>query len=86
MQSKLVVFDHLKNLLNPVGVIFGSTVLNIGVEKNWITNWFMKYYNDRKIFSNLNDDLATLEKGLNERFSKVELEVTGTVAIFKAVL
>ena len=86
MQSKLIVFDHLKKLLNPGGVIFGSTVLNIGVEKNWITNWFMKYYNDRQIFTNLNDDLATLEKGLSERFSQVELNVTGTVAIFKAVL
>lgn len=86
MQSKIVVFDHLKKLLNPGGVIFGSTVLNIGVEKNWLTNWFMKLYNDRKIFTNLNDDLATLERGLNERFSNVELEVTGTVAIFRAIV
>lgn len=86
MESKLVVFDHLKNLLNPGGVIFGSTILNIGVEKNWLTNWFMKRYNDRKVFTNLNDDLATLEQGINERFSNVEIEVIGTTAIFRAEL
>jgi len=86
METKLVVFDHLKKLLNPGGVIFGSTVLNIGVEKNSLTNWFMKYYNDRKIFSNLDDDLLTLERGLKERFSNTELEVIGTVAIFRAEL
>lgn len=86
MDTKLVVFDHLKKLLNPKGVIFGSTILNIGVEKNWLTNWFMKKYNKRKIFTNLDDDLDTLEKGLKDRFSKTEIQVTGTVAIFRVEL
>ncbi|MCZ6528643.1 MAG: class I SAM-dependent methyltransferase, partial [Candidatus Dadabacteria bacterium] len=84
MSTKLVVFDHIKALLNPGGVVFGSTLLNIGVKQNWLTNKFMKNFNNRRIFCNLEDDLSTLEEGLTERFSKSEVKVIGTAALFRA--
>jgi 2-polyprenyl-3-methyl-5-hydroxy-6-metoxy-1,4-benzoquinol methylase len=84
MSTKLVVFDHIKALLNPGGVVFGSTILNIGVKQNWLTKKFMKNFNNRKIFCNLEYDLSTLEEGLTERFSKSEVKVIGTVALFRA--
>ena len=84
MESKLVVFDHIKTLLNPGGVVFGSTILNIGVEQNWLTRKFMKRFNDKRIFTNLEDDLATLKEGSSERFSNTEVNVTGTAALFTA--
>jgi 2-polyprenyl-3-methyl-5-hydroxy-6-metoxy-1,4-benzoquinol methylase len=84
MSTKLVVFDHIKALLNPGGVVFGSTILNIGVKQNWLTKKFMKNFNNRRIFCNLEDDLSTLEEGLTERFSKSEVKVIGTVALFRA--
>ncbi len=84
MATKLVVFDHIKSLLNPGGVVFGSTILNIGVKQNWLTKRFMKKFNKDKIFCNLKDDLSTLEEGLTERFSKSEVKVIGTAALFRA--
>ncbi len=84
MSTKLVVFDHIKALLNPGGVVFGSTILNIGVKQNWLTKKFMKNFNNRRIFCNLEDDLSTLEEGLTERFSKSEVKVIGTAALFRA--
>jgi SAM-dependent methyltransferase len=84
MHTKLVVFDHIKSLLNPGGVVFGSTILNIGVKQNWLTKKFMKNFNERRIFCNLEDDLSTLEEGLTERFSNSELKVIGTAVLFRA--
>ena len=84
MSTKLVVLDHRKALLNPGGVVFGSTILNIGVKQNLLTKKFMKNFNNRRIFCNLEDDLSTLEEGLTERFSKSEVKVIGTVALFRA--
>ncbi len=84
MSTKLIVFDHIKSLLNPGGVVFGSTILNIGVKQNWLTKRFMKNFNERRIFCNLKDDLSTLEEGLAKRFSKSEVKVIGTVALFRA--
>ena len=84
MSTKLVVFDHINALLNPGEVVFGSTILNIGVKQNWLTKKFMKNFNNRRIFCNLEDDLSTLEEGLTERFSKSEVKVIGTVALFRA--
>ncbi len=84
MKTKMVVFDNIKPLLNPGGVIFGSTILNIGVKQNWLTKKFMKMFNDRKIFCNLEDDLITLKEGLNARFSNCEVKVIGTAALFIA--
>lgn len=46
----------------------------------------MKYFNERKIFSNLEDDRSTLEDGTAERFSNNRVEVIGTAALFRAVV
>jgi 2-polyprenyl-3-methyl-5-hydroxy-6-metoxy-1,4-benzoquinol methylase len=84
MESKMVIFDNIKPLLNPGGVIFGSTILNKGVKQNWLTRRFMKRFNENKVFSNLDDDLDTLKKGLEEKFSYSEVKVIGTAALFVA--
>ncbi len=86
MQAKMVVFDNIKQLLNPGGVVFGSTILNLGVKQNWLTKKFMKRFNNNKVFCNLEDDLTTLKEGLNTRFSNSEVNVIGTAALFKANL
>ncbi len=36
MESKAVAFDYLKTLMNPNGVIFGSTLLQGGISRNWL--------------------------------------------------
>lgn len=84
METKLIVFDHIKTLLKPGGVVFGSTILNIKDKQNWLTKKLMKDFNDKKYFCNLEDGLPTLSEGLSERFPESEVNVIGSVALFTA--
>ena len=42
----------------------------------------MAIYNNKKIFDNLNDDHETLLNELQRRFSDVQVEINGCVALF----
>ena len=50
--SKTVALDHLKALMNPNAVLFGSTLLQGGVSRNWFARRLMAFYNKKGIFSN----------------------------------
>ncbi|MGL6342322.1 MAG: hypothetical protein ACRC80_24640 [Waterburya sp.] len=52
-----IAFDHLKALINPDAVLFGSTLLQEGVQKNWFAQRLMNTYNKQGIFSNQQDNL-----------------------------
>lgn len=80
--SKAVVFDNLIPLVQPGGIIFGTTILNHGVRHTRVGRALMDIYNRKGIFSNLEDDLEGLERALAQRFDRFELEVTGAVALF----
>jgi 2-polyprenyl-3-methyl-5-hydroxy-6-metoxy-1,4-benzoquinol methylase len=82
MRTKSVVFDHLKPLLNPGGVIFGCTILNKGVKKSRPAQWTMNCLNRQKVFTNLDDDLQDLEKELSQRFQDNDVKVIGCMALF----
>ncbi|MCX5991563.1 MAG: class I SAM-dependent methyltransferase [Chloroflexi bacterium] len=82
--TKSVVFDHLKPLLNPGGVIFGCTILNNGVKKSRPAQWTMNSLNRRKVFTNLEDDLQDLREELSKRFRDNEVKVIGCMALFWA--
>jgi len=82
MQEKSVALDHLKKLLNPGGVLFGSTLLQGGLRRSWAARRLMNFYNRRHIFSNTADDVAGLEQVLGERFAAVDLHVIGCAAMF----
>ncbi len=82
--SKGAVFDHLAALLNPGGVIFGSTLLQEGVERNWMARRLMALYNRKGIFCNSGDSLEGLTKELESRFTDVSLQVIGCAALFVA--
>jgi ubiquinone/menaquinone biosynthesis C-methylase UbiE len=82
MESKATAFDHLKALMNPDGVLFGSTLLQGGVERNWFARRLMDAYNRKKIFSNRHDDLDGLRRALGRRFRRVSVEVVGCAAVF----
>jgi len=84
IDSKSVVFDHLRELMHPNAVIFGSTLLQGGVSRNWFAKRLMGVYNAKGIFSNRNDDLLGLTKALRLRFKEVSVEAVGCVAIFSA--
>lgn len=82
IESKSIAFDHLKALMNPNGVLFGSTLLQGGVTRNWLARRLMGAYNRKGIFSNKLDDLAGLKRALAQRFRETSVEVVGCAALF----
>ncbi len=82
MQTKEAVFQHIKPLLNVGGVIFGSTVLGEGVERNIFAKNLMAIYNKKGIFTNKYDSLINLKENLERHFSKTSVNVIGCVALF----
>lgn len=84
IESKALSFDHLKALMNPNAVLFGSTLLQGGVPRSWLAKRLMKAYNKKGIFSNQHDDLDGLKRALTQRFSKVSVDVVGCAALFSS--
>jgi SAM-dependent methyltransferase len=82
METKAVALDHLRQWLNPGGVLFGSTLLTGGVERNRFARRLMEAYNKQGIFSNESDTLEGLEVALRQRFDDVQIEVVGCAALF----
>ena len=80
--SKAVAFDNLIPLVEPGGVVFGTTILGHGVEHSRLARKLMRAYNRKGIFSNLRDDRAALEQCLADRFQRFEIDVSGSVARF----
>jgi ubiquinone/menaquinone biosynthesis C-methylase UbiE len=82
IESKSVAFDHLKRLMNPNAVLFGSTLLQGGVPRSWFAKRLMDAYNKKGIFSNEHDDLEGLERALTRRLRQVSVQVVGCAALF----
>jgi 2-polyprenyl-3-methyl-5-hydroxy-6-metoxy-1,4-benzoquinol methylase len=82
IETKSVVFDHLIALMNPDGMLFGSTLLQGSVRRNWFARRLMDAYNKRGIFSNRNDDLEGLTTALRSRLRNFTIEVEGCAALF----
>jgi len=83
MEEKSVIFDHLRDVMAPDGIIFGSTILSQGVVTGGVAKRLMGVYNRKQIFCNREDSLAALEASLSRRFERWEVRTVGTVALFK---
>jgi hypothetical protein len=86
IEEKCIAFDHLKTLMNPKAVFFGSTLLQGGVVRNWPAKRLMDIYNAKGIFSNKADSLDGLTQELKRRFKDVTVDVIGCVALFSGRL
>lgn len=86
IESKAIAFDYLQTMMNPNAVIFGSTLLQGNVSRNWLAKRLMGVYNSKGIFSNQDDDLEGLVRSLNNRFRDVSIQVVGCVALFSGRL
>lgn len=84
LATKSVIFDHLTKLLNPGGVLFGSTLLHHGVRRGWTAQRLMAFYNRKGIFSNQQDSLDELTENLTDRFEQPQVQVLGSAALFSA--
>lgn len=78
------VFDQIAPLVVPGGVLFGTTILKDGVHYTRLGRRLLRLYNDKGIFSNLEDDLEGLRQELGRRFDRYEVDVIGAVALFAA--
>lgn len=84
LRSKSVVFEHLKPLLSPGGVVFGSTILGKDVGRSLPARTLMKLYNAKGIFNNSSDCRQDLEAGLKAHFGEYKVRAEGCVALFSA--
>jgi len=84
MKSKASVFGNLKGLLNPHGVVFGSTFLYGGVRRNPLATFTLYLTNRFGFMTNLEDDLGGLKATLAQHFARSSVQVIGCVGLFVA--
>jgi hypothetical protein len=84
MGEKLKAIDHLRPLMRERAVLFGATILGSGIAPNRAARTLLDLYNDKGVFNNRADSLASLSEGLRQRFGHVEIETEGCVALFRA--
>jgi ubiquinone/menaquinone biosynthesis C-methylase UbiE len=86
MNTKGVALGNVKALLNPGGVLFGSTILGKGVKMN-LPARYVTWVNCRMgSMSHKEDDLEGLQAALEAHFAESSVEVIGSVALFRARL
>ncbi len=84
MLSKRAVFENLRPLLRDGGIMFGTTILGVGVRRNWLAGRYMKIFNSKGVFCNYEDRRQDLEDGLSKTFGRHEVTTRGCIAFFRA--
>lgn len=86
ISSKGMAFQHLKVLLEPDGVLFGSTIL--GDQHMGLHTAFgrivMNKFNNSGVFGNRLDNVEDLRASLEHAFRRYEVALVGAVAVFAA--
>jgi len=86
MRHKAAAIGHLAALLNPGGVLFGTTILGQGVRHGPLARIALRHYNQHGVFSNMDDSAQGLAEALARHFGAVSVQVVGSVAFFSARL
>jgi ubiquinone/menaquinone biosynthesis C-methylase UbiE len=81
-KSKEIAFTNLKRYLNKGGVLFGSTILGKDVSAGFLYKIFNGIYNRWLVFSNLQDDIKSLNEILAGNFNDYSVELKGSIAFF----
>ena len=76
------VFHHLIPHLDNDGVVFGSTILGMDIQRPLLARLLMSFYNSKGIFSNQQDSLGAMMEVLSKRFRTFNVEVCGCVVLF----
>jgi hypothetical protein len=84
VKSKGVVFNNLKVLLNPNGVVFGSTFLYGGVQRSLLATYTLHLTNRWGLMTNMEDDLEGLKGILVQHFVHSIVQAIGCVGLFVA--
>jgi len=84
METKGVVFEHVKPLVNPGGKIFGSTILYQGIKHNPAADLTLEVLNRLRTMTNKQDSLDTLKHHLERSFPESHVWTCGYEALFWA--
>ncbi len=85
MKTKSVVIENAAAMLKPQGILFGSTILSDPGLQTFLSKKLMAFYNGKKIFSNQQDDHASVREVLEQHLTDVEIQIQGCVALFKGI-
>ena len=83
VEKKCQIFKHLKDRLNDGGCVYGATILGAGVEHNIFGRAILTLGNSKGFFTNRDDSEAGFVKAMGVYFEEVEVELQGTVLMFK---
>lgn len=84
MTNKATAVRNMADVLTPDGVLFGGTVLGSEGSHTRPARAFLWAFNKRGDFDNLDDTVDGLHGMLGASFRDVEIEVTGSSALFSA--
>lgn len=85
MLDKAIVFENIHRVLNPGGVVFGTTVLGRNVQHGRVEKVVLSLYNRTGILNNWEDDAESLNAILGQHFSDFSVEIKGRcIAFFSA--
>ncbi len=82
--TKAVALTNLARILEPEGVLFGSTVIGVDQRFTVLGTALMFVHNKIGAFGNSRDDLPGLRRLLSDKFEYAEVTMVGNVAIFVA--
>lgn len=85
MAGKEAVFEQAGAVLNPGGVLFGSTILGRGDRYNGLAKLTLRITNRAGFMTNLEDDIEGLKEGLERHFNESSVRLVGCQALFRAV-
>ena len=83
VKEKCQIFGHLKDRLNDGGCVYGATILGAGVKHNIFGRAILTLRNSKGFFTNRDDSEAGFANALRVYFEEVEVELQGTVLMFK---
>ncbi len=82
--EKGIVFEHIKAVLAPDGIVFGSTVMSQAGIAYLPARLLMDRYNQVGVFHNREDRMEDLQQVLSRLFENVEIIQEGCVVFFRA--
>jgi ubiquinone/menaquinone biosynthesis C-methylase UbiE len=84
MSNKATAVRNIADVLTPEGVLFGGTVLGAGASHTRSARAFLWAANKQGGFDNLGDTVDGLQGILDASFRDVEIQVSGSSALFSA--
>ena len=84
MERKAAAIRNIAAVLEPDGVLFGSTVLGLAGPQTRLSRFVLRLFNRRGAFDNLTDTESGLRDILAASFESVTIESSGAAAIFTA--